>query len=326
MHQAFVLAAGFGTRLQPLTHHRPKPLVPVCGIPMLRYTLAHAARHGLRTAVVNAHHLHDQVEAWAGAHDGVDVEVVSELPDILGTGGGLRNVRDRLAERFVVLNGDILHDVDLGALLARVPAGGAAMALRPDEADRYGVVAADATDTVVQLVSVAEADAEGPVDRSTHFTGIHAMDRAALERVPDGFACIVRTAYKQLVPARSVRSLRHEGLWLDVGDPAAYLAANRAALRGDLPLALDPFAEAAHGRTTTGEVGTPRGARIAGTAWIGAGATVRGASLTDTVVGVDAVVPEGTELRGCVVWDGVTVPAGSWTDTIFLPDGPHGIG
>ncbi|MCO4747687.1 MAG: NDP-sugar synthase [Proteobacteria bacterium] len=326
MYDAFVLAAGFGTRLQPLTHHRPKPLVPVCGIPMLRYTLAHAAAHGLRTAVVNAHHLHEQVERWSGEHDGVRVDVVSELPEILGTGGGLKNVADQLAERFVVLNGDILHDVDLTALRAAVPEGGAAMALRPDEAHRYGVVAADASGHVVKLVTVASAEPSGEVAEDTHFTGIHAMHRDALAHVPEGFACIVRTAYRALVPERKVTGTRHEGLWLDVGDPVAYLEANRAALRGDLPLPFDPFSEAVHGRTAAGEVGSPRGAKISGTAWIGRGAAVGGVMLADSVVGPEAIVAEGTELRGCVVWDGVTVPPGSYTDTIFLPTETHRVG
>ncbi|MBW2255743.1 MAG: NTP transferase domain-containing protein [Deltaproteobacteria bacterium] len=71
MFDAFILAAGFGTRLRPLTHHRPKPLLPVCGVPMLAYTLALCHRHGLRDVVVNAHHLADQLRPWEGLHEGV---------------------------------------------------------------------------------------------------------------------------------------------------------------------------------------------------------------------------------------------------------------
>jgi mannose-1-phosphate guanylyltransferase len=323
MHRAFVLAAGFGTRLQPLTLHRPKPLVPVCGVPMLSYTLAHAARHGITSAIVNAHHLAEQVEVWQGTHHGVRVEVVTERPEILGTGGGLKAVAEELDDRFVILNGDILHDVDLSALLDAVPDDGAAMALRPHDAGRYGVVAADRSHTVVELVSVATATPVGDIRRDTHFTGIHAMHRRTLERIPEGFACVVRTAYAALVPERRVSALRHEGLWLDVGDPRAYLEANLAALRGDLPLALDPFSRATHGRTVSGEVGSPVGASLEGCAWIGRGAAVGGARIVDTVVGEDAVVPEGTTLTRCVVWDGARVPVGTWDDTLFLPDGPH---
>ncbi|MEZ4235355.1 MAG: nucleotidyltransferase family protein [Myxococcota bacterium] len=312
MATAFVLAAGLGTRLRPLTEHRPKPLVPVCGVPLLAYSLANCAVHGLRDVIVNAHWLHEQIEAWAGEREGVRVTVSTERPDILGTGGGLVAVADQLAERFAVLNADVLHDVDLTALLDAVPAGGAAMALRPDpDAARYGVVAADAEGVVVQLTSVAQAEAAGEVARDTHFTGIHAMDRAALAHVPAGFACIVRTAYKALVPARKVRGVRYPGLWLDAGDPAAYLDANLEVLRTAPALPLDPFARAAWARTGGREVGDAaivRGATVQGAAWIGAGAEIgAGAVLEDCVIGEGAVVAPGARLREVVVWDGARV-------------------
>ena len=126
MHHAFVLAAGLGTRMRPLTEHRPKPLVPVCGVPLLAYSLALCARHGLRDVVVNAHWLHEQVERWAGEREGVKVTVSTELPDVLGTGGGLKAVERDLAPVFVVLNADVLHEVDLTALRSAVRPGGAA--------------------------------------------------------------------------------------------------------------------------------------------------------------------------------------------------------
>ena len=321
MFDAFILAAGFGTRLRPLTHHRPKPLVPVCGVPLIRYTLAHAHHHGLRNVVLNAHHLHEQVAAWAGIHEGVHVSVVTELPDILGTGGGLQAVAGDMAPSFVVLNGDILHDVDLGALLEAMPEGGACMALRPDEQKRYGAVLADESQRVVRLVDLAQAEASGAVRDGTHFTGIHAMSRRSLESLDPGFSCIVRTVYSELVPQRQVAAHAHDGLWLDVGDPAAYLAANRAVLHGDIDHVFDPFRAAAYARSERGEVGRGTGAHIDGAAWIGPGAAVGGATIRESIVGADAVVAEGAELSGCVVWDGVYVGPGSYTDVVFLPDG-----
>lgn len=325
MNQAFVLAAGLGTRLRPLTEFRPKPLVPVCGVPLMSYTLALCARHGIERAVVNAHWLADQVEAWSGEREGVSVTVSTEQPEILGTGGGLKKVTDRLSERFVVLNGDILHDVDLAQLLEAVPAGGGAMALRPDEheAERYGIVAADASDTIVRLTSLARATPEGGVRADTHFTGIHALDRAALERVPEGFACIVRTAYTELVPLRQVRGVRYGGPWLDAGDPAAYLAANLAVLRGEVRLALDPWQRAASGRGPDGAVhGVDPGPRASGAVWLGHDVSLgAGAELRDSIVGDRAVVPAGARLTRCVVWDGCEVPPGDHTDAILYPGG-----
>jgi len=329
VYDAFVLAAGFGTRLRPLTLHKPKPLVPVCGVPMLSYALALCARHGLRSVVVNAHHLADQLLPWAGEHEGVRVEISVEEPEILGTGGGLRAVRDRLADRFAVVNADVLCDVDLGALLAATPDHGAAMALRPHpESSRYGVVAADSTGTVVQLVHLATAPPHGVVDASTHFTGVYAMDRVALERIPPGFACVVRTALQQMVPERLVAGLRHPGLWLDVGDPEAYLAANLAAL-GGLSLPLDPFPRAgwARGEREVGDPGLVEGVRVEGPAWVGQGARVgEGVRLSHAVVGPGAEVPAGADLERVVVWEGLRVPPTRLRDAVVFPGGVLEVG
>jgi NDP-sugar pyrophosphorylase family protein len=324
--RAFVLAAGLGTRMRPLTEHRPKPLVPVCGVPLLAYSLALCARHGLTDVVVNAHWLAEQIEAWGGEREGVRVSVSTELPRVLGTGGGLKRVAGDLAERFVVLNADVLHDVDLTALLAAVHEGGGAMALRPDpeHAPRYGVVAADASHTVVRLVQLASAEPEGAVDETTHFTGIHALDRAALQRVPEGFACIVRTAYQSLVPERRIGAIRYTGPWLDAGDPPAYLEANLSVLRGEVRPSLDPFARAGYARRADGsEVGDPalvRGVEVEGPVWVGSGARVgHGARLSHAVVGAGASVAPDTTLRESVVWDGAV--AGGSLERAIVYDG-----
>lgn len=322
MFDAFVLAAGFGTRLRPLTEHRPKPLVPVCGVPLLSYALAHCARHGLREVVVNAHHLAHQLEPWAGEREGVNVAISVE-PDILGTGGGLKHVAGRLAERFVVVNGDVLTDVDLSALRAAVPAGGAAMALRAvPGAGGYGVVAADAGGTVVHLTSLAKAGE--PVRTDTHFTGIHAMDRAALDRVPEGFACVVRTAYTALVPERKVVGVLHEGLWLDLGTPSAYFDACFAVLDRKVRPPLDPFPRAAWARSGGYAMGDREAiatARVEDDAWIGTGAEVSGARIRHSIVGEGARLARGVDLVDCVVWDGVTVGPGRYERAIFYDGG-----
>lgn len=283
---------------------------------MLAYSLAACARHGLRDVVVNAHWLAPQIEAWVGEREGVHVHVSVELPDVLGTGGGLKAVADQLAQRFAVVNADVLCDLDLSALLAAVPPGGAAMALRPDPADapRYGIVAADATSHVVELVKVAQAHAEGVVDRTTHFTGLHAMDRDALDRVPEGFQCIIRTAYKELVPERLVTAVIHRGVWLDVGDPAAYLEANVAVLAGGLNLPLNPHSRAAFSKSLLHERGDRsvlNGATLDGPVWVGEGAQIGGSvRLKNVIIGHGAHVPAGSQLHDVVVWDGVHVPEG----------------
>jgi NDP-sugar pyrophosphorylase family protein len=311
-HTAFVLAAGFGTRLRPLTEVVPKPLVPVCGVPMLSYALALCHAHGHRHVLLNGHYLAEQLEPWSGEHEGVHVTLSIESPDILGTGGGLGHVRDQLAERFAIVNADILCDVDLAKLVERVPEGGATMALRPsDDVAIYGVVAADETDTVVQLVAVASAEPHGHVARDTHFSGIHAMHIDALEQVPDAFSSIITDSYAHTVPKRLVRSVRHTGTWLDVGNPAAYLDANLQVLRGGVELPFDPIERAAFAQRSsvvTGDSSLVDGVSVSGAVWVGVGAVIGdGAVLHDCIVGAGAVVAAGVTLRNAVVWDGCEV-------------------
>lgn len=301
MHDTFLLAAGLGTRLRPLTNLRPKALLPVGGVPMLDHALAHCRAHGLGSAIVNAHHLWEQVAEWAMRNQ---VEVQVEWPEILGTGGGLRAALDRLDERVVVVNADVLSDVDLAALRAAVPDGGAAMALRPSpDAAQIGSVEADSSGRVVRVARVVEGEGGLP---GTHFTGVHAMSREAIARVPPGgFACVVRTAYKALIPEGKIASIRHTGAWFDVGSPSAYLEANLAAIAGAIPTPVDPW--------TRGERG-PEGS------WLGPGAVVRG-SISGSVIGDRAVVPADARLEGCVVWDGAVVPPGEHRRAVIYGDG-----
>mgnify|MGYP003884940931 CR=1 FL=1 len=316
VRKAVIPAAGLGTRLRPLTLHRPKPLVPVCGVPMLSYALALCARHGLTNVIVNAHWLPEQILAWEGDHEGVTVHVAVEAPDILGTGGGLKAVEDRLDERFAIVNADVLCDVDLAALMDAVPEGGCAMALRPHPAEaqeRYGVVATDREGVVVDLKELAVTEPVGAVDRSAHFTGIHAMSRSMLRHVPPGFACIVRTATIAEVPHRRVVGVHHTGTWLDVGDPLVYLDTNLSVLDSAVALPLDPFTRAAFAQRDgqrAGDASLVARADIEGPCWVGVGATIGAARLTRCIVGASATVPDGAELTDCVVWDGATVPAG----------------
>jgi len=301
MHTAFLLAAGLGTRLRPLTLVRPKALLPVAGLPMLDHALAQVRAHGHDSVIVNAHHLWEQVAAWA-VRNGVEVQV--ELPEILGTGGGLRAAMERLDPAgAVVVNADVLSDVDLSALRAAIPEGGAALALRASaDAAQIGAVEADDRGLVRHIARVVEGEGGRP---GTHFTGVHALSRGALGRVPDprvyGQSCIIRTAYKALVGEGLLASILHRGTWVDIGTPEAYLGANLDALEGRLHTPIDPWT---------------RGARGPGGSWIGEGARVAG-EVSRSVIGARAVVPPGAELYDCVVWDGLEIPEGRHHRTIF---------
>jgi NDP-sugar pyrophosphorylase family protein len=268
---------------------------------MLDYALAHVRAHGHTHVLVNAHYLWQDVAVWAEAND---VTLQVELPIVLGTGGGLRAALPNMGDSVVIVNADILSDVDLTALVDAIPEGGASMALRPDEdAQNIGPVEANNAGSVVRITQVVPSD-EGV--SGTHFTGVHAMSKAAISLIPDdGEQCVIRTSYKEMVPKGMVGSVLHAGAWVDVGKPGAYLDANMAVLDGRVPTPIDPWT---------------RGSRGAGGSWVGPNASIEG-EIDHSVIGANAVVPADTSLKNCVVWDGVTVPAGTHENAIIYDGG-----
>lgn len=287
--------------------------------------MAHCRAYGLTDIVVNAHHLPEQIEQWANERRTVDLRITvsNEQPEILGTGGGLKHVAHHLSSEIVVLNGDVLTDVDLSAMLGALPDSGAVMVLRPNEYDathRYGIVATDEEYRVIDLKKMAVAEPMGETRWDSHFTGIHALKKSVLGRVPDGFGCIVRTAYIELVPLRCISAVHHEGIWLDVGDPKAYLETNLSVLRGDVRLHLDPSKHAVF-FTRSGEDVPGEAVSVSGALWMGRDVSWgRDVRCRDSVIGDGAILSDGVDLQECVVWSNASVPSGNWKRCVFYGD------
>ena len=153
-----MLCAGFGTRLRPLTDRVPKPLIPLCGVPLLRYNFALLKNAGVREIVVNTHHLGKAMEDGATAiarELGIGLHVSREEKHILGTGGGVRRAQAMLgAGTFFLLNGDMIFDVDLEAALAAHRRAGAVatMVLAPyPRGATYAAVEVDAGENIRRI-------------------------------------------------------------------------------------------------------------------------------------------------------------------------------
>ena len=241
--KAMVLCAGFGTRLRPLTDKVPKPLVPVCGLPLLQFNFALLHHAGVRQVVINTHHLGEAMEK--GARElaeklGLAIEVSREPGHILGTGGGVRHAAPLLTETFFLLNGDMLFDVDLAAALAahRAKKAVATMVLAPyPKGATYGAVELDENQRVRRIAGRG-APAEAGLVRM-HFTGVHIMEPEVLARLPpEGEADINRTAYVRLIhEGAAVHGFEQNGYWGDLGAPKSFLRANLDVLDGKVPLA-----------------------------------------------------------------------------------------
>jgi NDP-sugar pyrophosphorylase family protein len=289
--RALVLAAGLGTRLQPLTLARAKAAAPVDGEPLVRRTIRWLVSHGVQDLVVNLHHKPETITAAVG--DGSDLNArvrYSWESSVLGSAGGPRHalplLLDRRADRTSVLvNGDTLTTVDLPAMIEQHRRSGAqvTMALIPNpRPDKYGGVLLDPAGGVTGFTR------RGNPQRSFHFIGPQVVEADVFLPLEDGVPSeTVLGFYPQLMAARpgAVMGFVSGTAFQDIGTPADLLQTS-------LDLA------AADGRPDRPRWG--REVRVA------PGATVTRSALWDHVS-----VETGAVLDECVVADGVTIPGGS---------------
>ncbi len=319
--RAMVLCAGFGTRLRPLTDNTPKPMVPLCGVPLLRFNFALLQKAGVEELVVNTHHLGAAMEKGAVAEAellGLKLSVSREERHILGTGGGLKKAAPLLAGgTFFVLNGDMLFDVDLAAALAAHKAAGAVatMVLAPyPPGATYGAVEVDAQDRVKRIAGRGAAPGAGEKWIKRHFTGVHILEPEALSRLPEGESDINRTAYVRLIhEGARVLGFVQDGAWADLGNPKSYLRSNLDVLAGKVPLsrfkpAVDPWTgarEVAPGVFAHENAIIDASAKLVGPALIGAGSKIA----ANAQVGPEAVLGKGVRIdteaaaTRAVLWD-----------------------
>lgn len=289
-----VFAAGLGTRLRPLTTELPKPAVPVANRPLAVFALDALARAGVREIVINTHHLGPALEAhlrpWLSPGTRVHFE---HEPKLLGTGGGLRNVRSRLVdgeEPILVINGDILFAPEFARAIDhhRKTGAVATMIVREDpRAERFGAVEADAQGIVRRLLGAPEAGG-GVGTLSTYmFTGAHVLSPRAFDALPEE-GCIVRGAYRRWVDgADRVAAYVEASPWRDLGTVEEYWQANvdLAAGRAQWP-GIEPSGDGI----------------LAPSAQLG-----RGVRVTGSVIGEGVILDDGAEVVDSVVWPGVRI-------------------
>ncbi len=234
MIRALILAAGFGTRLRPLTDTTPKPLLDVGGRPMIAYPLLLARSAGISEVLINLHHLGHQIRAALG--DGADYGVritYSEEDPILDTGGAIKNAERFLRDdTFVIFNADTIVDLDLPAMLAfhRARGGIATMLLRSDpEVERYGAIAVDSDSRVRRFLGFP-AIVSQPLT-PLMYGGVWIFEPRVFEHMPPGvFSVTKQTGPSLLRAGEALYGYRYEGYWRVLDTPEG-LAAGRQDLR-----------------------------------------------------------------------------------------------
>jgi mannose-1-phosphate guanylyltransferase len=223
---AFVLAAGFGTRLQPLTDTMPKPLVPVLNVPSLCYSLFLLKEAGIRKAIINIHHHPESLQRFFDRHDFGSLEIVlSEEREILGTGGGLKKCESLLDNGdFLLINSDIISDIDLSALIETHKRSGCGGTLALHET----ALAAEIGHVGVRDGRVLDFRNQRGTSLSSSFiyTGTAVFSPKIFRHLKAEFSGIVETGFYGLVENEGLASFEHHGLWQDIGTLPNFYRAN----------------------------------------------------------------------------------------------------
>jgi NDP-sugar pyrophosphorylase family protein len=304
IRHALILAAGLGTRLQPLTSIRAKPAIPLAGEPFIRRIARWLVINGVTDIVVNLHYLPATLTAVLG--DGSDlgarVRYSWEQPILLGGAGGARRALSIIrATTFLIVNGDTLTDIDLGALAGAHAASHAlvTLALIPNrDPHRYGGVLLDGE------LSVTEFVPRGPrAAGSFHFVGVQTAEAEAFRPLQEGQAIdSIGGAYDQLIASRpgSVRGFVSDAAFWDVGTVSDYVKTSRAFSR----TVRESFLESSLESPLESSLHSPK---IDPTARV-----------TRSILWDDVEVGAGACIEDCIVTDRVKVPPGAGYQQMIL--------
>jgi len=289
-----ILAAGFGTRLFPLTIDRTKPAIPFLGKPLVGYVAEYVAKYGFTEVVVNLHHQPDSViEALGdGSNFGVRIDYALEEPNILGTAGALDNAKHLLQdEPFLIVNGKIITDINIGALVEahRLSGALATMVLKPNvKREKFTIV--NTKDGCVTgfgphakpFTEEEIRDTTGSLESPLMFTGIHILDPRVFEYIPPGiFSDIVTDIYRPaLTNGEKIAAHVADGNWFELSTIPRYL---------DISLAMMNDRDV----------------------WLGENCSISPASsVRDSVIWDDVVVADDVNLYRTIIADGVRIEAG----------------
>jgi mannose-1-phosphate guanylyltransferase/phosphomannomutase len=318
-----ILAAGVGSRLDPLTRNLPKPLVPIVNRPVMEHIIELLKKHGFNEIMVNLHYLGDQIEAYFGDGKRFGVKMFYSHEDQLwGDAGSVKKVEDFFRdETFLVVGGDDLADIDLTRLLKhhRDKKALSTIALSlVDDPSEYGIVLTNEDDRITRFLEKPKGEV---IFSNTANTGFYVFEPEVFDLIPKGTFYLFG---KQLYPTmldqkRPIYGYLTAAYWKDVGNLAVYRQTHVDALEGRVPLTMpgkirqkfvwmgenvqiDPSAEIGYPVLIGDNVVIEAGARVMENSVIGNGCAVeRGATIRQSILWDGAVAMRDTWLERCVV-------------------------
>jgi mannose-1-phosphate guanylyltransferase len=324
--QAVILVGGEGKRLRPLTSTVPKPVVPLVDRPFISYMLEWLRRHGVDDVIMSCGFLATSVRNVLGDGSGLGIRLrFVEEPDPRGTAGALKFAESMLDERFLMLNGDVLTDIDLGSQIAQHEQTGAiatlALVAVPDPT-AYGLVLLEDDLSVREFIEKPSSDR---LPTNLISAGAYVLERSVLELVPaDVNVSIEREVWPRLIGA-GLYGYPSESYWLDIGTPGRYLQGTFDIIEGTVDTAVrerlgSDWLAIEDGARVHGRVIPPallgRGVEIAEGAHVGSlvvlgddVSVAAGSTVERSVILAGTRVEEGCQLRDCIVAGGCRVGA-----------------
>lgn len=326
--KGFVLAAGFGQRMAPITETVPKPLLPVGQLPLIGYALHLLRHHGIVDVIVNLHHLAKNLKEALGDGSQYGVNITYSFEEeILGTGGGLKKMHDAIDTTTVVVNSDTVVDVDLAHVVAEHQKRNAiaTLVLREDpRRDLFGQIEIDDHGRVCRILGQGDNIPQGNL-RSFMFTGVHIIEPRFLEYIPPELpTCVIRYGYtKAMNNNEPLFGSLCDGYWADAGTPARYFEANvdalsaRMKLRHVDPLGGGPSAAAYHdvieGVHVRGETEIGEQVQLKPRSLLGEGVRLGDRAQVGpmAVLGERVQVGKDAQVSESIVLDGVKIESGA---------------
>ncbi|MFC1937869.1 sugar phosphate nucleotidyltransferase [Chloroflexota bacterium] len=305
MVKAVILVGGEATRLRPLTCKITKAMVPILNRPFLEHLLRYLGRHGITDVILAMCYLPDSIQSYFGEGGDVGVRMTCVVEDCpLGTAGAVKNIEKLLDEPFVVLNGDIITEIDLSAMIRRHQEikPKATIALTPvDNPTLYGVIETEAGGRVKRFLEKPDWD-----DVTTNLinAGIYILQPEVLEDIPASNLCMFETYLFPLLLERGDMILGYpsDAYWIDIGTPEKYLRVHH-----------DLLTRYGDRIQTEGKSWIHREATIAKPVLIAEGCTIaEGARIIGpAVLGPRCEVARHAVVEGAVLWEGTKVGEGA---------------
>jgi len=307
--KAMVMAAGMGSRLEPITLIMPKPLIPVMNRPLMDIILGQLAKAGVKDVISNTYYLADQIiNRYEHNKAGINFSYIKET-ELSGTAGGMKKCQFffEKGEDFIVMSGDGLTNVDIKKAVDIHKKSGVIATIGVKEVphelvSHFGVVVTDDNGYITEFQEKPPLE-----DAKSNLinTGIYVFNYKIFDYIPEGeFYDFARNVFPKLLSDRQINTFRIDGYWNDIGTIEQYKQSIQDVFNGKCKIEHGKITETNLGNYLAGDSKIPSRARFNG----------------NTVIGNNCKLGEYIMLDNCIVFDGAEIPAGSeLKDCVVLP-------